>query len=286
MLGRRYLLLCCVSAFGQQQADLFEKHVRPVLATNCFQCHGKTAMGGLRLDSREHVMKGGHDGPVVIPGDPDGSLLIQAVRKTHARIKMPPVGSLSEQDVNYLAAWVKGGAAWPETHAVEKDASYWAFQPVRKPAEFTSIDQFIRSRLEAKGLKAVKPADKHALIRRATFDLIGLPPTPEEVSAFVQDTAPDAFRKVVDRLLASPHYGERWGRYWLDLARYSDGQLGASKDAPFANAYRYRDWVIQAFNEDMPYDVFVKAQIAGDLIATDASRKASARAWLLCSGTR
>ena len=268
MLGRRYLLLCCVSAFGQQ-ADLFEKHVRPVLATNCFQCHGKTAMGGLRLDSREHLMKGGHDGPVVIPGDPDGSLLIQAVRKTHARIKMPPARSLSESDVNHLVAWVKAGATWPETAAVSKEVSYWAFQPVRKSEKFTSIDQFIRDRLEAKGLKAVKPADKHALIRRATFDLIGLPPTPEEVAAFVKDGSPDAFRKVVDRLLGSPHYGERWGRYWLDLARYSDGQLGASKDAPFANAYRYRDWVIQSFNEDMPYDLFVKAQIAGDLVETE-----------------
>ena len=128
----------------------------------------------------------------------------------------------------------------------EKQTKYWAFQPVRKATGLpSSIDRFVRAKLEEKGLKPVRPADKHALIRRATFDLIGLPPTPEEVDAFVKDTSPDAFRKVVDRLLASPHYGERWGRYWLDLARYSDGDLGASKDTPFPNAYRYRDWVVR-----------------------------------------
>jgi hypothetical protein len=266
-------LLVCSSAFGQPSSEFFEKQVRPVLANNCFACHSKVKMGGLQLDSREHLMQGGQDGPVVIAGDPDKSLLIQAVRKTHPRIKMPPQGKLSEQEVSDLAAWVKSGAVWPDSVAVNKQDEFWAFQPVKKPREFTSIDAFIRARLDEKGLKPVRPADKHALIRRATFDLIGLPPTPEEVEAFVNDTSPDAFRKVVDRLLASPHYGERWGRYWLDLARYADGDLGASKDEPFPNAYRYRDWVIQAFNEDMPYDMFVKAQIAGDLVPTEKREK-------------
>jgi hypothetical protein len=265
--------LVCSAAFGQEQSEFFEKHVRPVLANNCFACHAKVKMGGLQLDSREHLMKGGQDGAVVVPGEPDKSLLIQAVRKTHERIKMPPQGKLSENEVNDLAAWVKAGAVWPESVAASKESGYWAFQPVRKPRDFTTIDDFIRARLAEKGLKQVRQADKHALIRRATFDLTGLPPTPDEVDAFVKDSSPDAFRKVVDRLLSSPHYGERWGRYWLDLARYADGDLGASKDTPFPNAYRYRDWVLQAFNEDMPYDLFVKAQIAGDLISTDKREK-------------
>ena len=282
----RAFLVCSAAlspaSFAQQPSDFFEKNVRPVLADNCFACHGKQKMGGLQLDSRDHVMKGGQDGPVIVPGDPDNSLLVQAIRKTHDRIKMPPQGKLSDEEVNNLVAWVKSGAVWPETVAVPKQDAFWSFQPVRKPSipevsdtsrELTNIDRFIRARLDAKGLKPVRQADKRALIRRATFDLIGLPPTPDEVETFVNDPSPNAFAKLVDRLLASPHYGERWGRYWLDLARYSDGQLGASKDTPFPNAYRYRDWVIQAFNDDMPYDLFVKAQIAGDLIQSEKPEK-------------
>ena len=286
--------LVCNAALGQQQGDFFEKHVRPVLANNCFACHSKAKMGGLQLDSGEHLKKGGQDGPVVVAGDPDKSLLILAVRKTHERIKMPPQGKLSDQEINDLTAWVRAGAVWPETPALSSHEEYWAFQKVSKPAVpqlprqeqgLSDIDRFIRAKLEEKGLKPVRQADKHALIRRATFDLTGLPPTPEEVDAFVKDSSPDAFRKVVDRLLASPHYGERWGRYWLDLARYSDGDLGASKDTPFPNAYRYRDWVIQAFNNDMPYDEFVKAQIAGDLMQGERA-KAARRAWILCAWDR
>jgi hypothetical protein len=243
-------------------------------------------MGGLQLDSRERLLKGGDDGPAILPGDPDKSLLIQAIRQTHARIKMPPQGKLGDREIDDLARWVKDGAIWPDTPApvVPKAAEYvirpeqrsfWSFQPVRKPSTpdvrdvkwpKNDIDRFVLARLEEKSLHPVRPADKHALIRRATFDLIGLPPTPDEVDAFLSDKSPDAFAKVVDRLLASPHYGERWGRYWLDLARYADGQLGASKDEPFTNAYRYRDWVLQAVNADMPYDLFVKSQIAGDLL--------------------
>lgn len=231
-------------------------------------------MGGLQLDSRERLVKGGDDGPAVLPGDPDKSLLIQAVRQTHARFKMPPQGRLADREIDDLARWVKDGAVWPDNPA-PGSSQFWAFQPVRKPPvppirdtkwPKSDIDRFVLARLEEKSLHPVRPADKRALIRRATFDLIGLPPTPEDVDAFLSDTAPTAFAKVVDRLLASPHYGERWGRYWLDLARYADGQLGASNDTPFPNAYRYRDWVVQAFNEDMPYDLFVKAQIAGDLL--------------------
>ncbi|MDQ6707744.1 MAG: DUF1549 domain-containing protein, partial [Acidobacteriota bacterium] len=271
---------------ADQPADFFESRIRPVLAKNCYTCHTGSHMGGLQLDSRERVIKGGDDGPAILPGDPDKSLLIQAVRQTHARFKMPPAGKLADREIDDLARWVREGAVWPDTPALTtvKTPSYvitpeqrgfWAFQAVRKPPvpgvhdvkwPKSDIDRFVLARLEEKSLHPVRPAGKRALIRRATFDLIGLPPAPEDVDAFLADTGPAAFAKVVDRLLASPHYGERWGRYWLDLARYADGQLGASNDTPFPNAYRYRDWVVQAFNDDMPYDLFVKAQIAGDLL--------------------
>ncbi|HLJ13581.1 MAG TPA: PSD1 and planctomycete cytochrome C domain-containing protein [Bryobacteraceae bacterium] len=294
--SRRYLaplILACASCSAllaqsppKGAADFFETHVRPVLAKNCFACHTAAHMGGLQLDSREHLIKGGRDGAVVVPGDPDKSVLIQAIRQTHPRYKMPPQSKLADQEIADLTTWVKMGAVWPETPGIlpsnsgkyfitAQQRKFWAFQPVQKPAvpevhdkawPKTPIDNFILAKLEQKGLQPVRPADKRALIRRATFDLLGLPPAPAEVEAFVNDGSPDAFAKVVDRLLASPHYGERWGRYWLDLARYADGELGASKDTPFPNAYRYRDWVIEAFNKDMPYDLFVKAQIAGDLL--------------------
>ncbi len=279
------LVLCSAVSAGQSD-DFFESHVRPVLAKNCYACHTASHMGGLQLDSRERLLKGGDDGPAILPGDPDKSLLIQAVRQIHARFKMPPQGKLADREIDDLARWVKEGALWPDTPARQtpksaayaitpEQRSFWSFQPVRKPAipavhdvnwPKNDIDRFVLARLEEKSLHPVRPADKRALIRRATFDLIGLPPTPEEVDAFLTDNSTAAFSKVVDRLLASPHYGERWGRFWLDLARYADGQLGASKDTPFPNAYRYRDWVVQALNEDMPYDLFVKAQIAGDLL--------------------
>jgi mono/diheme cytochrome c family protein len=266
-------------------AEFFEMRVRPVLVKNCYACHTSARMGGLQLDSREHLLAGGKDGSVVTPGDPEKSVLIQAVRRTHERFKMPPQGPLSDEEIANLTAWVKAGAIWPDagpTAPAVKNAEYaitpeqrafWSFQPVRKPAApavqhqdwpRNDIDRFILAKLEEKQLTPVRFANKRALIRRATFDLIGLPPTPHEVDEFLSDSSPDAFSKIVDRLLASPHYGERWGRYWLDLARYADGQLGAAKDTPFPNAFRYRDWVVQALNSDMPYDLFVKAQIAGD----------------------
>ena len=273
------------AAGAEGATEFFETRVRPVLVKNCYACHTTSALGGLQIDSREHLMAGGKDGPVVVPGDPDKSLLIQAVRRTHDKYKMPPQGPLPDEEVTALAAWVKAGAVWPNTGKVvaapkgteyvitPEQRAFWSFQPVRKPAvpdvegknwPKNEIDRFILAKLEEKHLHPVRSADKRALIRRASFDLIGLPPTPREVDAFLSDSSPDAFAKVVDRLLASPHYGERWGRYWLDLARYADGELGAAKDTPYPNAFRYRDWVIQALNEDMPYDRFVKAQLAAD----------------------
>ncbi len=280
--------------FAQQPADFFETRVRPVLAKNCFACHTASAMGGLQLDSRDHILKGGQDGAVVVPGDPDKSLLIQAVRQTHEWLKMPPKGKLTDQEIDDFSSWVKAGAVWPESAAAsappaspayvitQQQRDFWAFRPVQKPAvpqvrdqawPKNAIDHFILTKLEEKGLRPVNPAGKQALLRRATFDLLGLPPTPAEIDQFLNDSTPTAFTKVIDRLLASPHYGERWGRYWLDLARYADGQLGASKDAPFPNAYRYRDWVVDAFNIDMPYNLFVKAQLAGDQLKSDHPEK-------------
>ena len=280
-----YLLTAawCLAAPADSAPDFFETRIRPVLAKNCYACHTGSRMGGLRLDSREHLLKGGAEGPVVVPGDAEKSLLIQAVRQTHARLKMPPGGKLAPREVEDLVSWINAGVVWPESPApvpsgpeyvIRPDQrAFWAFQPVRAAKipdvrdtrwPQNAIDRFILARLEENGLHPVDRASKMALIRRATFDLTGLPPTPEEVDRFVADSSPRAFAAVIDRLLASPHYGERWGRHWLDLARYSDGDLGASKDEPFLNAWRYRDWVIQSFNEDLPYDVFVKAQIAAD----------------------
>ncbi|MEX2260945.1 MAG: PSD1 and planctomycete cytochrome C domain-containing protein [Bryobacteraceae bacterium] len=259
--------------------EFFEKRVQPILTRQCLSCHGATKMGGLQLDSRESVLKGGQSGPAVVPGSPEASLLIRAVSHTHERLKMPPQGMLSLDEIAALRSWVESGAHWtPSTSSAQRSASgraHWAFQKVRKPAipavreplwAKSPIDNFILAKLEAAGLKPVKTADKQTWIRRATFDLIGLPPTPAEVDHFVADNTPGAYAAVVNRLLASPHYGERWGRHWLDVARYADDDpLGLSAD-PFPNAFRYRDWVVQAFNDDMPYDLFIKAQIAGDLL--------------------
>lgn len=288
-----------LAAAESSGAEFFEMKVRPVLVKNCQGCHGPSGLAGLSLTSREALLKGGKSGPAVIAGDPDKSLLIQAVAQTHERLKMPPTGKLADNQIADLRTWVKSGAVWPESKGTVPAAAtpgkeyqitqaqrdFWSFQPVRNPAvpavhdrkwARTPIDQFILAKLEEKGLKPTPAADKRVLLRRVTLDLTGLPPKPEEIDAFLQDRSPDAFAKVVDRLLASPHYGERWGRYWLDIARYSDDKLSPQNDDPYPNAFRYRDWVIQAMNEDMPYDLFLKAQIAGDLLPGDHKEKLAA----------
>jgi hypothetical protein len=240
-------------------------------------------MGGLEMSSREAMLKGGASGPALIPGDPDRSLMIQAIRQMHAKLKMPPTGKLPAEAIEALTTWVRDGAAWPQHGAPAaatakigmsaEQRQWWAFQPVKKPdppvvknsrRASTPIDRFILQELEARKLQPVGPADRRTLLRRASYDLTGLPPTAPEVDAFVRDSSPDAFANAIDRLLASPRYGERWGRYWLDIARYADQQLNAGGDQTVPNAWRYRDWVVQAFNDDMPYDQFVKAQLAGD----------------------
>lgn len=279
-LGCWFLLLAGMAPAHAGEGERFEMEVRPLLANNCWTCHRQSAMGGLRLDSIESILKGGNSGPAVVPGNPDQSLMIQAVSHKHERLKMPPKGQLTEAQVATLAGWVERGAYWPPAEKTAAPAApeyvitpeqraFWAFQPVRKPAGPASIDGFIRERLGKEGLHAVDHAGKRTLIRRATFDLIGLPPTPSEVESFLSDNSPNAFAKVVDRLLASSKYGERWGRYWLDVARYSDDVFNSTQDEPYPNSFRYRNWVIRAFNDDMPYNLFVQAQIAGDQMPCD-----------------
>ena len=260
--------------------DFFEKNIRPLFIAKCYGCHASaTPMGGLRLDSREAILKGGGRGPAIVDGKPNESVLIRAVRQTSDDLKMPPGGKLSDAEVALLAQWVAMGAPWSSEPAKASNASapaekFWAFVPPKDPKlpavkdsawVKSPIDAFVLAGLEAKNLKPAPAATKRELIRRATFDLIGLPPTPEEVKAFLADDRPDAFARVVDRLLASPRYGERWGRHWLDVARYADSN-GLDENLVYRNAWRYRDYVINAFNKDKPYDEFVREQLAGDLM--------------------
>jgi cytochrome c553 len=268
-----------------EQAAFFESKVRPVLAANCFVCHGeKEQRGRIRLDTRANMVAALKGGPVVMPGSPETSRLIQAVRQTGA-VKMPPNGKLRDTDIAALAEWVKMGAPWPEERGAVKTSdfvirpeqrNFWSFQPVRRPAQpavtnktwaRNPIDRFILAALEAKGLKPAPVADRRTLIRRATYDLIGLPPSPAEVDAFLADRSQNAWEKVVGRLLASPHYGERWGRRWLDLVRYADSN-GLDENVAFAHAYLYRDYVVNALNADKPYNEFLTEQLAGDILPT------------------
>jgi len=276
-----------VKATEEALVDFFERKVRPVLANNCNNCHSANnkAIANLRVDDRNGLVKGGNRGPAVIPGNPEKSLLIQAVRKTHPKVKMPPDHDLTEQEIADLTTWIKDGAAWP---AVRVPASigrpnakyellrkeHWAWQPLRAlktpPVENAAwardeIDRFVLATLENKKLTPVGDADRLTLIRRVTFDLTGLPPTLAEIDGFLGDKSANAFEKVVDRLLASPAYGERWGRHWLDVARYAES-TGSARNLPYPHAWRYRDYVIDAFNSDKPYDQFIREQIAGDLL--------------------
>jgi hypothetical protein len=275
-------------------ADFFEADIRPLLVERCFKCHGdlKKPKAGLRLTSRASVLKGGETGPAAVPGKPEESLLIHAVRHENG-LEMPPDEKLNEAQIGKLARWIKMGLPWPEAKAqaatsdkgqeyriTEEQRRFWSFQPLKatslptvKEASWprSDIDRFILTGLEAKGLRPARPADKRTLLRRATFDLTGLPPTPRELDSFLADESPNAFAKVVDRLLASPHYGERWGRHWLDVVRYTDSfdariLTGDGRIMDITEAYRYRDWVVDALNHDMPYDEFIIHQIAGDLL--------------------
>jgi mono/diheme cytochrome c family protein len=269
------------------RAEFFEKKVRPLLVEQCQECHGPDKQkGGLRLDSRAALLTGGDSGPAVEPGQPDKSRLVKAVQYT-SDPRMPPKAKLTADQIGILTNWVRMGAPWPKSAAAArpaastmtvtaKDREFWAFRPVTTPPvpkvrdsqwAKTDIDRFILAGLEAKNLKPVAAADKRTLIRRVYFDLVGLPPTPAEVDAFLADESPEAFAKVVDHLLGSPHYGERWARHWLDVARYGEDQAHTFQARKYPDGHRYRDWVVKALNTDLPYNRFVEYQIAGDLLA-------------------
>ncbi|MEO6809294.1 MAG: PSD1 and planctomycete cytochrome C domain-containing protein, partial [Isosphaeraceae bacterium] len=278
-----------MAADGLDPAEVtfFETEVRPLLAENCLKCHGpKKQRGGLRLDSRAAVLAGGDSGPVVVPGKPADSLLVEAIN--YGGLEMPPTGKLDDAKRAALTRWIEMGAPWPGADPNAKvvastpkspgekltddDRAFWSFQAPRKPAppkvndegwSRNPIDGFIIAKLAAEGLSPAPEADRLALIRRVSFDLCGLPPTPAEVEAFVNDPAPDAYETLIDRLLASPRYGERWARHWLDLVRYAESD-GYNKDGFRPNAWRYRDYIVQAFNEDKPYNQFMTEQLAGD----------------------
>lgn len=277
-------------AFGfgdDKQKDFlfFEQHVRPILANHCLMCHGEDEQEGeLRLDSLAGMMTGGDSGQVIVPGKPEQSLLIAAVSYKDELLQMPPEKQLTKRQIANLTEWIRRGAFHPDGDpAAWKPATkfdlatarrHWAFRPPAKPpipavhnADWpqTPIDFFVLAKLEEHGLTPAAAADKLTLLRRVTFDLTGLPPTPGEVMTFLHDDSPNAFAKTVDRLLDSPAYGERWGRFWLDVARYADSN-GLDENIAHGNAWRYRDYVIDAFNKDKPYDTFVTEQIAGDLM--------------------
>ncbi|HYE72557.1 MAG TPA: DUF1549 domain-containing protein, partial [Blastocatellia bacterium] len=286
---------------NSEAMEFFEKQVRPLLVAKCQMCHSAEAKtSGLDLSSAEGFQRGGASGPLINKDNPEASLLLRAVSYDGA-LKMPPMGKLKAEEIAVLTAWVKMGAPWPgavptvaehkasdkswsspttERPFTDEEKKFWAFQPMSHPTPpqvkneawvQSPVDRFILAKLEEKGLEPAPPADKVTLLRRASYDLTGLPPTEREISDFVNDKSPDAFKKVVERLLSSLRYGEKWGRNWLDIARYADS-TGNDEDHRYPYAYKYRDYVIEAFNRDLPYDQFVREQIAGDLIpAPDGS---------------
>ena len=277
------LVLVPFSAQAQTLAEnvaFFEQSIRPLLVKNCLGCHSvqaKVTQGSLALDTRAGWQKGSANGAVIVPGEPDKSRLLRAVKHESGISAMPPTGKLSEREIALLSEWIKRGVPDPRDGKplpLKPNSKHWAWQPLKKIAlpnvknlrAFPNpIDCFVLAKLESKGLTFSPPADKRTLIRRVTFDLIGLPPTPAEVSAFLADKSLNAYEKVVDRLLVSPHYGEKWGRHWLDVVYYGDTH-GYDKDKRRNSAYPYRDYVIRAFNQDKPYSRFVREQLAGDVL--------------------
>jgi mono/diheme cytochrome c family protein len=301
LLSLLLALVCCDSAPAREtrptseQTQFFEAKVRPLFVTHCLKCHGpKKQQGGLRLDTAAGFRAGGDTGALIHTSKPEQSLLLRAVR--HEGPRMPPKNKLAPADVAILAQWIKMGAPWPATTTNTRssavvtadDRTFWSFQPVRLPTvpvvrnsalARTPIDHFLLQKLEEKGLSYNPSADRRALLRRLTYDLTGLPPTPEEVEAFVRDSSADAYEKQVDRLLASPAYGERWGRHWLDVVRYAD-TAGDNSDYPVPQLYKYRNWVLNAFNRDQPFDRFIIEQLAGDLLSDRTNEQLIATGYL------
>jgi hypothetical protein len=280
-VGLRILILMvlCVAAGAEEPVEYFEKQVRPLLAEHCYACHSnrtKTPFAGLRLDSRAGMMKGGDAGPVIVPGDAEQSRLLRAVRGQLPQ-PMPPAGKLRDEQIAALARWVEIGAPWPEEAASavpenngfdleKRKREHWAWQPLRRNLPpGVSVDVFLKEKLDAKAIRPAAPAARSALIRRLYFDLTGLPPGPEEIAAFVADRSEGAYAALVDRLLSSPRYGERWARHWMDWVRYAESH-GSEGDPDTLMAWRYRDYLIRALNADVPYHQLVKEHIAGDLL--------------------
>ena len=262
-------------AQSSDDATFFESKIRPILVRRCYSCHGPAKQeSGLRLDSRTAVLAGGDSGIVVVPGKPDESLLIKAISHQDDSLKMPPKQSLSKEQVNAITQWVRIGAPWPKATAAQAaGSSHWSFEPIARPTLPESsgdtahpIDLFVNAKLRQYGIASLPPASPRDLIRRATIDLTGMPPRWDEIARFTSDLSSEAYGDLINTLLDSPRYGERWGRHWLDLARYSDTQ-GGSVDCPIPSAYLYRDYVIDAFNNDKPYNQFIVEQIAGDILA-------------------
>jgi cytochrome c553 len=295
---------------AQTGNEFFENKIRPIFVNNCYKCHSSQTeklKGNLSVEFRESLLKGGENGPAIVPGDPDKSLLIKAVRYTDTDLQMPPHDKkLPDDQIASLEAWVKMGAPDPRSAGTAMAAQnwgknrrqHWAFQPIKKVAVpdvnqtdwiANPIDAFILAKLQENSMKPNPPADKRTLIRRATYDLTGLPPTPEEAQAFVDDNSPGAFAKVVDRLLASPQYGERWGRIWLDTARYADtkGDIKQNQDVPlYPYAWTYRDYVVKSFNDDKPYNRFVLEQLAADKLPAGKDSSMLAALGFLTLGPR
>lgn len=285
--------------------EFFEKHVRPVFVEHCHQCHSAEAeklKGGLLLDTKDGLLKGGDSGPALVPGEPDKSLLIKAIRYTDENLQMPPKGKkLTSEQIAHLEAWIKMGAPDPRVAkakiAETKNAGdHWAFKPIKTPPVprvknvrwgQSPIDHFIVEKLEARGIAPNPPADKRTLVRRATYGLTGLPPTAQDIDDFLKDKSSEAFPRVVDRLLNSPQYGERWGRYWLDIARYADTKgYVFEEERRYPYSFTYRDYVIRSFNEDLPFDQFIIHQVAADLLPLGDDKRPLAALGFLTLGRR
>ena len=310
--GAFLAFFCCVrvslaAATPDGGIDFFERQIRPILVEQCYTCHSAQAekvKGGLRVDTRPALLQGGDSGPALVPGKPDESILIRAVRHESEELRMPKK-KLGAEQVAALEDWVRMGAPDPRDAATPTQAKsktvpaasgHWAFQPIRHPAipevrdrnwVREPVDAFILAKLESKGLTPSPEAGRRTLIRRVTFDLTGLPPTPEEVSLFAEDESPDAYARLVERLLGSPQYGERWARHWLDVARYADTKgYVFEEERRYPYAYTYRDYVIRAFNEDLPFDRFIVEQIAADRLPLGEDKRPLAALGYLTLGRR
>src|SRR5687768_14973114 len=292
MPSKLFLVACLALLSARADESFFRDKVEPILKQHCYDCHSLEAekiKGGLLLDSKEATLRGGDTGPALNAGDPDNSKIIIAVRHSDPDLQMPPKKKLADEEIALLEQWVKMGAPDPRVTPapVYKTQELWSTKPIQKPAVpqvknaawvRDPVDAFVLAELEKRGLSPAKPADKRTLLRRMTFDLLGLPPEPEKVERFALAKPEHMFADAVEEALRSPHFGERWGRHWLDLARYADSN-GLDQNTLFQNAWRYRDWVIGAFNSDKPYNEFVREQLAGDLLPASDDKDRHAK-WI------